>query len=84
MTKRQKHALDFIKSFWAEHGYAPSYEEIKEHLGLKSKSNVHFLVFSPCEEGIDRCEAAHGSLNHRFGWEIGCVGNYLDSFGFDF
>jgi SOS-response transcriptional repressor LexA len=45
MTKRQKHALDFIKSFWAEHGYSPSYEEIKEHLGLKSKSNVHFLVF---------------------------------------
>lgn len=45
MTKRQKHALDFIKFFWAENGYAPSYDEIKEHLGLKSKSNVHALVF---------------------------------------
>jgi SOS-response transcriptional repressor LexA len=45
MTKRQKQAMDFIKSFWAENGYAPSYEEIKEHLGLKSKSNVHSLVF---------------------------------------
>lgn len=45
MTRRQKHAMDFIKSFWAENGYAPSYEEIKEHLGLKSKSNVHSIVF---------------------------------------
>lgn len=45
MTRRQKQTLDFIKSFWAENGYAPSYEEIKDHLGLKSKSNVHALVF---------------------------------------
>jgi repressor LexA len=45
MTRRQKNALDFIKSFWAENGYAPSYDEIREHLGLKSKSNVHALVF---------------------------------------
>lgn len=45
MTKRQKYAMDFIKFFWAENGYAPSYDEIKSHLGLKSKSNVHSLVF---------------------------------------
>ena len=45
MTRRQKNAMDFIKSFWAENGYAPSYDEIREHLGLKSKSNVHALVF---------------------------------------
>lgn len=44
MTKRQKHAMDFIKAFWGENGYAPSYDEIKDHLGLKSKSNVHSLV----------------------------------------
>jgi repressor LexA len=44
MTRRQKQALDFIKSFWAANGYAPSYDEIKDHLGLSSKSNVHALV----------------------------------------
>lgn len=44
MTRRQKQALDFIKSFWAVNGYAPSYDEIKDHLGLSSKSNVHALV----------------------------------------
>lgn len=52
MTKRQKQAMDFIKSFWAENGYAPSYEEIKEHLGLQSKSNVHAIVFRLVEREL--------------------------------
>ena len=52
MTRRQKIALDFIKSFWAEHGYAPSYDELKDHMGLKSRSNVHAMVIRLVNRGF--------------------------------
>ena len=35
LTKRQKHVLDFLKTFLDEHGYSPSFEEIAA--GLKDK-----------------------------------------------
>ncbi|MEW6533547.1 MAG: transcriptional repressor LexA [Thermodesulfobacteriota bacterium] len=44
LTKKQKLVLDFIKSFVTEHGYAPSYAEIAEGLGLSSQSTVHAHV----------------------------------------
>mgnify|MGYP003637451093 CR=1 FL=1 len=44
MTPRHKECLDFIAAFWAEKGYAPSFEEIKVALGAKSKSTVTGLV----------------------------------------
>lgn len=40
MTPRQSEALTFIRTFWAEHGYGPSYDEIADALGLKAKSGV--------------------------------------------
>jgi repressor LexA len=40
MTPRQKECLDFIEAFWAEHGFAPSYDEIRIALGAKSKASV--------------------------------------------
>jgi len=36
--------LKFISAFWAEHDYAPSYDEIKKNLGAKSKGSVSELV----------------------------------------
>lgn len=45
MTEAQKLALDFIVAFIKEHdGVSPSFQEIGNHLGLASKSNVHRLV----------------------------------------
>jgi|APSaa5957512535_1039671.scaffolds.fasta_scaffold219415_1 repressor LexA len=44
MTPRQKKCLDFIGDFWANEGYAPSYEEIAKGLKAKSKSSVSSLV----------------------------------------
>ncbi len=44
ITKRQKETLDFIKSYRAKRGYAPSLEEIKKHLGLSSVSTAHHHV----------------------------------------
>ncbi len=44
MTPRQKMVLEFIKSYWAENGYAPSYDNIKDGLGAKSKSSIAALI----------------------------------------
>jgi repressor LexA len=41
ITRRQHQVYDFISRFVAEHGYSPSYEEIKQGLGLSSLATVH-------------------------------------------
>src|SRR6516225_9098546 len=41
ITRRQREIYDFISRFIAEHAYSPSYEEIKEGLGLSSLATVH-------------------------------------------
>jgi repressor LexA len=41
LTKRQKEILDYIQAFIAEHGYAPSFEEIAESFGYSSLATVH-------------------------------------------
>ena len=51
MTPRHKECLDFIGAFWADKGYAPSYDEIREALGAKSKSSVAALVTKLEERG---------------------------------
>lgn len=52
LTKRQKDAFDFIKSYVSTNGYGPSYEEISTGLGLASKSGVHRLVYGLAERGL--------------------------------
>ena len=54
MTPRQAETLEFIREFWGEHQYSPSYEEIKDALGLKSKSGVAFLITKLEEQGFVR------------------------------
>jgi len=51
LTKRQKEALDFIKSYKKEEGYAPSLEDIKKHLKLSSVSTAHYHVRRLQEKG---------------------------------
>ena len=51
LTKRQRDALAFIRQSSVKRGYAPSYDEIAEALGIKSKSNVHVLVTGLVERG---------------------------------
>ena len=51
MTARQKECLTYISGFWREHGYAPSYEEIRTAMGAKSKSSVSALVSKLEERG---------------------------------
>lgn len=44
LTPRQRAAYDFIESFRAQQGYAPSYDEIRRHLGLASLNAVAKLI----------------------------------------
>jgi repressor LexA len=41
ITRRQREIYDFISRFIAEHSYSPSYEEIKDGMGLNSLATVH-------------------------------------------
>jgi repressor LexA len=40
LSRRQKEVYDFLEGFFQEFGTAPSYEEIRQHLGLSSLSTV--------------------------------------------
>jgi repressor LexA len=51
LTHQQLATLDFIEKYQAEHRVAPSYDEIKDALGLASKSGVHRLVHGLKERG---------------------------------
>ena len=41
LTRRQKQVYDFISTFVDTNGYSPSYDEIREGLGLNSLATVH-------------------------------------------
>ncbi len=51
LTKKQKQLLDFISHRIERDSVPPSFEEMKDHLGLKSKSGVHRLVTALAERG---------------------------------
>ena len=44
MTSRQKYLYDFIKSYLKKHGCAPDYVDMKQHMHLKSKSTIHYML----------------------------------------
>ncbi|MEK7314652.1 MAG: transcriptional repressor LexA [Candidatus Eisenbacteria bacterium] len=44
LTPRQRTAYDFIASFRERHGFAPSFEEMRRHLGVASLNAVAKLV----------------------------------------
>jgi len=41
LTRRQKQILDFLQSYIAGNGYAPSFEEIAQHFTFRSLATVH-------------------------------------------
>lgn len=62
LTPLQRKTLDFIKA-GTEHGQSPSFEEIRRHLGLCSKSGVARLVDGLVERGcVDRLPRRARSL----------------------
>jgi repressor LexA len=54
LTKKQHELLLFINGRLSEGGVSPSFEEMKEALGLKSKSGIHRLISGLEERGFIR------------------------------
>jgi repressor LexA len=54
LTKKQHELLLFINRRLADDGVSPSFEEMKEALGLKSKSGIHRLISGLEERGFIR------------------------------
>lgn len=54
LTQKQRALLLFINSHLSSDGISPSFEEMKEALGLKSKSGVHRLINALEERGFIR------------------------------
>lgn len=55
LTERQRDCLVFIRDFVSANGFSPSFEEIREALGLASRSGVHRLVHDLEERGYVHC-----------------------------
>ncbi len=52
LTKQQKNLLLFINERLSDDGIAPSFDEMRDALGLKSKSGVHRMVAALVERGF--------------------------------
>lgn len=52
ITKRQRQLYDFISRFVSEKGYSPSYDEIREGLGLNSLATVHKHISNLEKKGL--------------------------------
>ena len=51
LTHKQRDCLSFIQNYLDEHGSSPSFDNIKDALGLTSKSGVHRLLTALEERG---------------------------------
>ena len=54
LTQRQFQLLKFISHYLQEHGTPPSFDEMREALGLRSKSGIHRLISGLEERGYIR------------------------------
>lgn len=54
LTPKQRRLLQFIHDTLLKTGIAPSYEEMKQTVGLKSKSGIHRLILSLEDRGFVR------------------------------
>ena len=59
LTPRMKIILQQIQAFSKANGYAPSYEELKQLTGFKSKSNIHRYIHALKKRGYVDFLPAH-------------------------
>jgi repressor LexA len=52
ITRRQRELYDFLSRFVAEKGYSPSFDEIREGMGLNSLATVHKHVTNLEKKGL--------------------------------
>ena len=51
MTRRQAELLEFVRDYYNANGVMPSYDEMRDGVGLRSKSGIHRLVLGLEERG---------------------------------
>lgn len=51
MTEKQKQVLLFISEYIRNNGFTPSYQEMCDELGIKSKSHIHNIVKNLEQQG---------------------------------
>lgn len=54
LTPKQHKLLEYVDETLAKTGVSPSFEEMKEFMGLKSKSGIHRLIFELEKKGYVR------------------------------
>jgi len=63
LTLKQKQVFDFIKSYMKKQSVSPSYENIMEATGIKSKSSVNKIVAQLVDrKWITRLTGKHRSI----------------------
>ena len=63
LTKKQKQVFDFISTYLAENGIAPTIEEIRKKLKLKAVSTIHEHINSLKKKGyLSKSENSARSL----------------------
>lgn len=59
LTPAQKRVYDFVRGFIEEYGYAPSHEEIRAHLGFKSRHAAYKHLLALKERGYIKLPLAN-------------------------
>tara|TARA_R100001129_G_scaffold114919_1_gene79378 strand:- start:38 stop:271 length:234 start_codon:yes stop_codon:yes gene_type:complete len=59
LTPRQVQVLKFMKKYYRKHKYMPSYEEIMQHTGHKSRASMASLIDQLVQRGFIETKKAH-------------------------
>ena len=54
MTKKQNSIYNFIKTYKNIHDVCPTYQEIADHFGIKSRSTIHVHIDKIEKKGMDQ------------------------------
>ncbi len=65
MTPKQLALLRAMAAFETEHGYPPSFEEMRVATGLASKSGIHRLILALEKQGLVRRSVPNNVGYHR-------------------
>jgi repressor LexA len=58
LTRSQRDVLDFIKAYLDQHGIPPTFQDIADSVGLRSKGGIHRVLTALEERGhIERLPA---------------------------